>query len=284
MSIITDIRDRITATADHLSATGCDWTHEPPGGNSVDGDVCDCSGLTDDSCENGREGADAMEGVADTLRDAAKALDEGDLPRARKLVERASDLESEWGDDPACAPLREALAPTPPEDAGYETVTDRERLHDWRRVGRGEAGAIVADAGQAGVLLDADGLTEYLQEWILDDEIHPEHLPHTVERDGEIPLEFSGRVLGEGRQEAGRGWTWVVVYRTEAGALVTAVEQGLDDGRHRARAAIHDTATEAIDWLREDAGGSLGRASRDALSDARDRDEDFAAAAVERIA
>lgn len=114
---------------------------------------------------------------------------------------------------------------------------------------------------------------------------------YRIPRDGDLDLSFRGTLLGEGSRGTGGDhprdwtrWTTVRIYRTEGGSIVTAVEQGRDDGRHRARAAIHDTATEAIDWLREDAGGSLGRASRDALSVARDRGEDFAAAAVERIA
>lgn len=109
MDIIT-IRDRITATAAHLEAAGCDWTHDLPGtGPYGHRDTCDCDGRGGDSCQYGREAAEAMADVAETLRDAAQAIDEGDMEGARVLVQRARDMEREWGDDPACLPLMNAV-------------------------------------------------------------------------------------------------------------------------------------------------------------------------------
>jgi hypothetical protein len=67
----------------HLRS-GIDWTHDGP----VPGETtCDCDGLTEDSCEYGREAAASMRTVADHLEAGE--------------IEEAEAEEEQWGDSPA---------------------------------------------------------------------------------------------------------------------------------------------------------------------------------------
>lgn len=94
-----------------------------------------------------------------------------------------------------------------------------------------------------------------------------------VRRDGDRDLTFRGWLLGEGSHGTGshiqsqcdRG-TMVQVYLTTGGRLVTAVYQWTRwQGEHGAtRAAAHESADAALAWLVADAGGKLGRASKEA--------------------
>jgi len=93
-----------------------------------------------------------------------------------------------------------------------------------------------------------------------------------VVRDGDRDLVFAGWMLGEGAiggpgKEPSK-WirsTEVRVWLSASGQLVTGArrwsqEHGLDEPRHAA--AVHATAEQALAWLRHDAGGRLGLASK----------------------
>jgi len=109
---------------------------------------------------------------------------------------------------------------------------------------------------------------------------------HTVRRDGDRDLEFIGQALGYGEMETstGRG-TVVQVYRTKGGRYVVSVRQWTQwQGEHDSyRAAVCGRAADVLAWLIEDAGGQLGRASKEALEAAAVEDEALAAVLTEWI-
>lgn len=115
----------------------------------------------------------------------------------------------------------------------------------------------------------------------------PEEL--RVPRDGDRDLAFSGRRLAEetrtSRDET-RGTT-VAIYVTVGGNLVTAVQQWESKkGRRQvaaARAAVHDLPDQALDWLKQDAGGELGPASKGAWESACRAWPELSALEVERV-
>ena len=109
---------------------------------------------------------------------------------------------------------------------------------------------------------------------------------HRVARDGDRDLAFRGWLLGEGdRSIPGGRYTTVEIYLTEAGAIVTSVEQGtLGEGVGSARAAAHDTPEAALAWLIDDASGELGPASKEAWEAAGETYPPIAEHAVETIA
>jgi len=116
----------------------------------------------------------------------------------------------------------------------------------------------------------------------------------TVRRDGDRDLEFIGVELGSGSFGTGgtsgyscdwnRG-TDVTIYRTQGGRYVVAVRQWScwQGERDAHRATACDTAADVLAWLIEDAGGQLGRASKEALEAAAASDEDLAAVLTEWI-
>jgi hypothetical protein len=95
-----------------------------------------------------------------------------------------------------------------------------------------------------------------------------------LERDGAVDLGFYGWLIGKGEHGTGGNsghecdWTRgtvVRVYVTTAGRIVTVVMRwsrwrGERSPRHDT--AVHATPGEALNWLREDNGGSLGDASK----------------------
>jgi hypothetical protein len=91
----------------------------------------------------------------------------------------------------------------------------------------------------------------------------------TVERDGNLPLQFAGYLVGWNEvdpETVARG-TRVCVYVTRRGKIITSVHQWQRDterGRERHNAGVHETAKEALAWLIRDGGDHLGRASREA--------------------
>jgi hypothetical protein len=89
-----------------------------------------------------------------------------------------------------------------------------------------------------------------------------------VERDEQLSLNFVGRLVGTNviDKELPRG-TWVRIFVTRAGSLVTSVHQwqrGRGAPRERHVAAVHNTPGEALTWLVEDGKGRLGPASCEA--------------------
>jgi len=107
-----------------------------------------------------------------------------------------------------------------------------------------------------------------------------------VRRDGDRDLEFRGVLLGSGAMKNG---TWrgtnVDIYRTASGRYVMAVRAWTQwQGEHDShRAAVCDTPEEVLAWLRQDAGGALGPASKGALEEAAGADPGLAAVLTERI-
>ena len=109
---------------------------------------------------------------------------------------------------------------------------------------------------------------------------------HRVARDGDRDMVFHGWLLGEGDRSFPDGpYTTVEIYLTGAGAIVTSVEQGtMGEGVGSARAAAHETPETALAWLIEDAGGTLGPASKEAWEAAGSAYPPIAEHAVEQIA
>jgi len=115
-----------------------------------------------------------------------------------------------------------------------------------------------------------------------------------VERDGNRDLEFSGVVLGTGSFGTGgtsgfpgdwtRG-TSVDIYRTVGGRYVVGVKQwSCYEGEGDIyRAAVCDTPADVFAWLVEDAGGRLGRASKEALEAAATEHAEIAAILTEQV-
>lgn len=110
-------------------------------------------------------------------------------------------------------------------------------------------------------------------------------------RDGDLDIIFDGRVIGEG-EHGGPGsdprkWTRtteVVIYKTRNGKIVTHVHQSSETdevGVHRAE--IHDNPREALEWLKKDSGGALGRASKMAWQEACETDKDLEGMDVKRV-
>lgn len=91
---------------------------------------------------------------------------------------------------------------------------------------------------------------------------------YTLERDQNLPLRFRGQLIGWNEIDPAvtRG-TAVAIYVTRRGQIITSVHQWQrDDFRDRERhdACVHQTAEAALEWLVQDGGGHLGRASREA--------------------
>lgn len=99
-----------------------------------------------------------------------------------------------------------------------------------------------------------------------------------IERDGDLDVAFTGWPIGTGAHGAGGnagtdGWTRgteVTVYLATTGQIAIHVRQWTRwQGEHdRNRAGVANTAAKALAWLREDAGGSLGPASKQAWEEA----------------
>lgn len=91
-----------------------------------------------------------------------------------------------------------------------------------------------------------------------------------LERDNDLPLKFNGRLIGCNHpdEEANTG-TLVEIFVTKSGKLVTSVWQWQDaKNRERHAAAAHQTPDQALEWLKQDGGGYLGKASRAAWEEA----------------
>jgi hypothetical protein len=103
----------------------------------------------------------------------------------------------------------------------------------------------------------------------LDPDFEEEHL---LERDGDLPLRFWGDKIGSGRRETsderhGKRGTQVNIYVTSSGKLVTEVHQWKlhpDLTRYRHACQAHSAPAQALAWLKADAKGVLGSASKKA--------------------
>jgi hypothetical protein len=110
------------------------------------------------------------------------------------------------------------------------------------------------------------------------------HIPlqqFKVEREGSLPLQFEGYVIGQNLiEEVESRGTRVSIYVTKRGKIITHVYQWQrqdpviwanagNEGdppikRSRNAAAAHTESKAALAWLIEDGGRSLGSASREA--------------------
>jgi hypothetical protein len=91
---------------------------------------------------------------------------------------------------------------------------------------------------------------------------------YTVKRDNNLPLRFTGRLVGWNEVDFAvpRG-TRVTIYVTRSNRIITAVHQWQRGGkRERSRydAGVHTGPEEALAWLVQDGGQQLGRSSREA--------------------
>ena len=112
---------------------------------------------------------------------------------------------------------------------------------------------------------------------------------HTLERDGDLPLSFSGECIGTGGASGREGRRVVVrIYRTDGGNYLAHVDrftvgpQGdlLDQGPRTCSPPTTDPMV-MLAWLRSDNSyGTLGPASLDAW---RDACEEWGGAAVEVV-
>jgi hypothetical protein len=92
----------------------------------------------------------------------------------------------------------------------------------------------------------------------------------TLERDDDRPLRFSGRLIGANDIDEGvTNGTKVAIYVTKSGKIVTGVHQWQrEKGRERHAASAHQMPDSALEWLRVDGGGYLGKASKEAWDEA----------------
>lgn len=116
---------------------------------------------------------------------------------------------------------------------------------------------------------------------------------YRVRRDGDKDLAFAGMLIGTGDYGTGGQapcdhtcGTEVEIYLTESAKIVTGVRQwsqwqGEEDVH---RAAVHDHPAGAYEWLVEDCGGTLGRASKEAWEEACENCPALAGADVEEVA
>jgi hypothetical protein len=113
---------------------------------------------------------------------------------------------------------------------------------------------------------------------------------HTIKRDGDRPIVFTGELIGKGDNQVGSDgnranrWTEVAIYRTKGRRYVAELTrhtcwQGESDRRS---AGSFATAGELIEWLKE-GEDSLGSVSQEAVEDAAKNDDGFAAEWVEEV-
>jgi hypothetical protein len=91
---------------------------------------------------------------------------------------------------------------------------------------------------------------------------------YKVERDDNLPLQFTGYLVGWNDVDLSvpRG-TRVTIFVTRSNKIVTAVHQwqrGEKKHRQRHAAGVHESPESALEWLIEDGQGRLGRSSREA--------------------
>ena len=149
--------------------------------------------------------------------------------------------------------------PKPPEvdaeDRAVRTaqIQGNDVLYRLHREGKiGKMPSVPADAGATDLAKEFDlAIKEY-----------------TVERDDNLPLRFTGYLIGWNDVELSvpRG-TRVTIFITRSNRIVTAVYQwqrGEKHQRSRYAAGVHDDPDQALAWLIQDGGQQLGRSSREA--------------------
>ena len=94
---------------------------------------------------------------------------------------------------------------------------------------------------------------------------------HTIIRDGNPPITFTGEELSSATSEDHNStrWTEITIYRTKGGKIVAHVERFTrwegESGHDTAEA--FDDFGQAIEWLKGDEG-TLGRVSQQAVEEA----------------
>jgi len=90
-----------------------------------------------------------------------------------------------------------------------------------------------------------------------------------LDRDGDRDLTFTGWEIGKGERNA-HSITLVKIYLTKGQNLVTQVQTLARQDKSLISQTVgnHNTAPEALDWLKEDNGDSLGSASKTAWEEA----------------
>ena len=113
---------------------------------------------------------------------------------------------------------------------------------------------------------------------------------HTITRDGDRPIVFTGELIGSGSTHSNQGsnefrYTDVYIYRTKGGKYVADVQHitRWQGERSTSKAAALNTPAEVVEWLKDDNDGALGRASQEACEEAAKNDEAFGKAFVEEV-
>lgn len=125
------------------------------------------------------------------------------------------------------------------------------------------------------------------------DEHYQQDLEWRLERDGDLDLAFKGRVIGFGEHGNNNGprsnWTrgtYVTLFRTVSNTYIARVHQWTQwDGESSVtRCAVSNAGADLLLWLKDDAGGKLGPASKEAWEDACSNDDTLEDLDVERVA
>lgn len=110
---------------------------------------------------------------------------------------------------------------------------------------------------------------------------------YRLDRDGEIPIEFTGVLLGEASSAAPGKTAWTVhrIYRTEKGRYVAATWRGKHSGLDMGRIVAVDRPEQIPDGLRQTRKGLSyqTKVALDAMEAAAAVDPAIAAAVIERV-
>jgi hypothetical protein len=86
-----------------------------------------------------------------------------------------------------------------------------------------------------------------------------------VDRDNDLPIQFSGAKIGYGKVGDDKQGTEVTIYVTaEDHQIIVHVHGWQPEGRKLLKAEVFEDGGDALEWLRKDGRGKLGRASKQA--------------------
>lgn len=153
----------------------------------------------------------------------------------------------------------------PPEEVTDETPSEEERAQSRAQI---QGNDVLLKLHREGKIGDPPSFPADNGETDLAKKFNAALQGYKVERDDNLPLQFTGYLVGWNDVElsVARG-TLVTVYVTKANKIVTAVHQwqrGEKKQRQRHAAGVHQTAEAALKWLIQDGQGRLGRSSREA--------------------